>query len=301
MNLKPKLSVTLATRNEEENIAHCLESIRNIAYEIVIFDEHSSDRTVEIAEQYGARIFDTDHNENFHITKQKANDKATGEWILQLDADERVSPELATEIEMITKLDNEGIKKYLMERSQKETAKTRLFLRHQELIERRNAKKQTFEEIAGFYLPRKNMFLGKPLMHGGVYPDGVIRLFKRGKGRLPADNVHEQMEIQGKIAWLYGDLHHYDSPTFARYLARANRYTDLTAKRFESEKASVSPIHLFYYAFIKPSIVFANLYIRHLGLLDGMRGFIWSLFSAMHYPLAYFKYYSNFRNASLAS
>lgn len=293
MNSQPKLSVTLATRNEEENIGKCLASIKNIAQEIILFDEHSTDRTIEIAESYGARVFDTDHNDNFHITKQKANDRAKGEWILQLDADERVSPELATEIEMIVHLDDEGIRKYVSEKETKEPHKTRLFRRHQKALGI-----EVFSEgdINGFFLPRRNMFLGKPLLRAGVYPDGVIRLFKKGKGRLPQKDVHEQMEIDGGVAWLYGDLEHYDSPTFNRYLSRANRYTDLTALKLQKEKVSLSLRTLLYYSFVKPSIVFLSLYIRHLGVLDGMRGFIWSLFSALHYPLAYFKYYSKKMN-----
>ncbi len=298
MNSHPKLSVTLATRNEEKNIGACLESIKDIADEIIIFDEHSSDKTVEIAKKYGALVFDTDHESNFHITKVKANEKAKGEWILQLDADERLSKELAAEIAMVIGMNDEQIRKYLDEKAKKNSKKAGLFQRHQSLIESRDGKLEAGRkmEICAFYLPRVNYFLGKPLIHGGVYPDGVIRLFKKGKAHLPAHDVHEQMKVDGETAWLYGDLEHHDSPTFNRYLSRANRYTDLTAEEMKKQKIGLGVITLLRYSFIKPLAFFLKLYIRHLGILDGMRGFIWSLFSALHFPIAYFKYYSQSYN-----
>ena len=93
-----KLSVVLATYNEEENIGNCLSSVREIAEEIVIVDGTSKDKTVEIARKYGAKVKITTNKQIFHINKQMAIDMATCDWILQLDADERVSPELAKEI-----------------------------------------------------------------------------------------------------------------------------------------------------------------------------------------------------------
>src|SRR4030042_6431382 len=95
------LSIVLAVRNEEENIGRCLDSVKSIADEIIVVDEYSSDKTVEIAKKYSAKIFLEPHHDIFHISKQKALEKATGDWILQLDADEVVTPELAKEIELV--------------------------------------------------------------------------------------------------------------------------------------------------------------------------------------------------------
>ena len=95
-----KLSVVLATRNEEENIGRCLASVKNIADEIVVVDENSTDKTREIAESFGAKVFLEPHHDIFHITKEKALEKATGDFVLQLDADEAVSPELSKQIRM---------------------------------------------------------------------------------------------------------------------------------------------------------------------------------------------------------
>lgn len=285
---KVKLSVALATRNEENNIGECLKSVKDLADEIVVVDEGSTDRTREIAKDFGARVFKVKHKPIFHVTKQKAISKASGDWILQLDADERVTVELAREIKEVINMGSESI----LKRSPKSLKKRKLFKKHQQLIEKREGSlgKPTGEVVA-FFVPRTNYFLGKPLRHAGVYPDGVIRLIKKGKARLPGKSVHELMEVDGEIAWLFNDLEHHESPTLERYLDRANRYTDLTAQEFKEGKEAVNYWKLFYYSFIKPFTYFLKLYFRHGGWKDGMRGFIWSTFSSLHYPLAYFKYW----------
>lgn len=291
-----KLSVVLATRNEEQNIGPFLESIKGIADEIIVVDEESTDKTRQIARKHGARVYKVKHEPIFHKNKQKALDLARGDWILQLDADERVTDDLAVEIKKVINLKNEELLDRVVgypERPRRvEGSKFKFFRRHQILIEQRDGKigKDT-GEIVAFFIPRINIFLGKPLIHAGVYPDGVIRLVKRGKARFPAKSVHEQMEVDGDIGWLFNDLEHHDSPTFYRYLERANRYTDLTAEEFKRRSLSTSYLTLVYYSFFKPCTNFLNLYFRHKGFLDGMRGFVWSLFSALHYPLAYFKYW----------
>lgn len=294
---KTTLSVVLATRNEEQNIGPCLKSVRRLADEIIVVDEESTDKTCEIAKKFGAKVFKYKHKVNFHETKQKAISKAAGEWILQLDADERVSAKLSEEIEKVLKITNEEIRKYQELQNFKHPKLKKLFKRHQRLIEQREGSlgKKT-GEIVAFFIPRVNYFLKKPLLHAGVYPDGVIRLVKKDKARLPGKSVHELMEVDGEVAWLFNDLKHYESPTFLRYLERANRYTDLTAEEFKSKKMGLSYFILFYYSFAKPLAVFLSLYFRHKGFLDGMQGFVWSFFSALHYPLAYFKYWQSVKD-----
>ena len=281
-----RLSVVLATRNEEENIGRCLESVKDIAGEIIVFDEESTDKTREIAKKFGAKVFIVSHEPIFHKTKQKAIDKASGEWVLQLDADESVTPELAKEI-------REVINSPSTIHHPPSSKKARLFARHQRVIETRDGKlgKNTGEVVA-FFIPRRNLFLGKPLIHAGVYPDAVIRLIKQGKARLPAKSVHEQMIIDGEVAWLFNDLIHTDSPTLARYIARLNRYTDLHAQELADEKVPKNLFYLALYTIHKPLFTFLKLYIRHKGFLDGMYGFVWSVFSAWHFPISYFKYWT---------
>ena len=288
-----KISVVLATFNEEKNIGECLKSCEGIADEIIVVDEYSTDKTREIAEGYGAKVFLEPHHPIFHITKQKALEKATGDWILQLDADERVAPELAKEIKELVEYSSDGGPQGLLGGGflRGGDSKLKLFQRHQKLIEQRDGPigKKT-GEIVAFFIPRVNYFLGKPLIHAGVYPDGVIRLIKKGKARFPQKSVHEQIQIDGEVSWLFNDLEHHDSPTLKRYFVRMNRYTDLHAKELELNKVTKNPISFVYYSFYKPLITFLNLFIRHKGILDGVNGFLWSFFSAMHFPIAYFKY-----------
>lgn len=284
-----KLSVALAVRNEEGNLGRCLDSVKDIADEIVVVDENSADKTVEIAKKYGARVFEEPHHEIFHITKEKAIEKCTGDWILQLDADEVVTPELAKEIREVIDMPDEEI----LNRRPTDKKKWSLFMRHQKVVEERDGTigKKTGEVVA-FFIPRLNMFLGKPLIHAGVYPDAVIRLIKRGKAYLPAKSVHEQMVVDGEVAWLFENIEHYDSPNLRRYLWRSNRYSNLLAHEFEQKKLSKSIFALLYYSFIKPFIEFLRYFIRHKGFMDGIPGFLWSAFSALRFPIAYFKYYT---------
>jgi len=282
-----KLSLAIATFNEEENIGRCLESVKNLVDEIILVDGTSTDKTVEIAKKFGAKVTVTDNPPIFHINKQKAIDQCSGDWILQLDADEVVTKGLADEIKRVIKLSPKELKSRRIE-----AKKQQLFLRHQELVEKRDGKiGKEKGEIVAFWVSRKNLFLGRYLMHGGVYPDGVIRLVKKDKARFPCKSVHEQIEIQGKTAWLENSLHHYDSPTFSRYLSKAKSYTSLTADELLKKKVELNFINHLRYFVWKPAQTFVSLYFRHKGFLDGFQGFIFALFSAFHFPIAYFKYW----------
>lgn len=283
--------MVLATRNEEKNIGACLSAVKGIADEIVVVDESSEDNTREIAEKLGAKVYKVKHEEIFHKTKQKALDYATGDWILQLDADEIITPQLANEIvKVINMTDSEQRNAFEEKRG---TRKYNLFVRHQKLIEERDGKvgKDT-GEIVAFFVPRLNLFLGKPLVHAGVYPDPAIRLVKKGKAYFTGKSVHDIMQIGGEVSWLFNDMLHNDSPTLARYLIRLNRYTDIHAHDLKNARVPKNAWNFFKYTIVKPKVVFLRLYLRHKGFMDGIRGFLWSFFSAMHYPIAYYKYWT---------
>lgn len=282
----PKLSVVLATRNEEKNIGECLESIKDIADEIIVVDEGSSDATPEIARSFGAKLISVKHSAIFHVSKQKALDAASGDWILQLDADERVTPALAEEIKKVLAMDEGEIERY-----QETIKKRKLFLRHQRLLEKRDGQIGTAEgEYAGFFLPRLNYFLGKYLRFGGVYPDGVIRLVKIGKARFPAKSVHELMSVEGRVGWLQNDLIHLADPTFKRYLQRNSYYIDLIVDEMREDKLGKNPLQFINYVVIKPLWWFFLTQIRHKGILDGFQGIVFSFFSALRFPRAYIRY-----------
>lgn len=280
-----KLSVVLATFNEENNIGDCLESIKEIAGEIIIIDGSSTDETREIAKKYGARVIKTDNPPIFHINKQKALKEAQYPWILQLDADERVSPGLTAEIEKVISFSESEIEEYQQNLSNKN-----LFDKHVRLLEKRDGKIGSKGEYAGFFVPRLNYFLGKFLRYGGVYPDGVIRLVKNGKAWFPAKDVHEQIVIEGRVGWLQNDLMHYDSPTFKRYIMKNSRYIDLIANDLKESKTGKNLLQGLNYYFVKPLSWFFMTQIRHKGILDGWQGIVFSFFSALRFPRAYWRY-----------
>ncbi len=297
-----KLSLALATHNEESNIVECIESCRGLVDEVVVVDGSSTDRTGELALIAGATVIRTQNLPMFHINKQKAIEACTGEWILQLDADERVTPELAVEIRKIISMSDVEIEKY-----QNNLKEKKLFERHQSLIAKRvtqniqkheNATRYTLHDLRynAFFIPRLNYFLGGYLRSGGVYPDGVIRLIKKGKAYLPCKSIHELMEVEGRTGWLANPLIHKDSPTFKRYLERNSRYIDYLVAELKTrnEKFQTSnfkfQIEMIDWVVIKPTVTFFSLLIRHKGILDGWRGVVWAFFSAIRFARAYFRY-----------
>jgi len=307
-----KLSLALATYNEESNIVDCIESCKGLVDEVVVVDGSSQDKTGELALEAGATVIRTQNESMFHINKQKAIEACTGDWILQLDADERVTLELAEEIKKIIGMTNEEISKY-----QEGLKEKKLFKRHQSLVQSESS--HSTQSGAGallhspptsqpttvrgphlhtiasdssynaYFIPRLNFFLGGYLSSGGVYPDGVIRLIKKGKAYLPCKSVHELMEVEGKTGWLANPLIHKDSPTFKRYLERNSRYIDQLV--IELKNCHSGQISLFFdWVFIKPITTFFSLLIRHKGILDGWRGVIFAFFSAIRFPRAYLRY-----------
>lgn len=252
---KIKLSVALAVYNEAENIAACLDSVKEIADEIIVVDGTSSDNTAKIAAGYGAQVIVTDNKSNFHINKQMAIDGCHGDWILQLDADERVSTMLGKEIKRVIEAD-------------------------------------PTKAPSAYYLKRRNYFLGRWMNKGGMYPDPVIRLFQKGKARLPQKSVHELMKVDGATAWLTEDLLHIADPTFSRYLKRNNRYSTLEAEKWlEEGKIGVDTWTIIKYMYLKPFVRFAEIYLRHKGFVDGFPGFVFAWYSGNHIRNAYVKYY----------
>lgn len=256
-----KISVTLATYNEEENIRMCLDSVKDWADEIVIVDGTSSDRTVEIAKkEYGALVIIKPNQKNFHINKQIGIDACKFPWILQLDADEVVSPSLKKEIIEII--------------SQKLEARS--------------------QQLDGYWIPRKNWFLGRFLMKGGQYPDYTLRLYRKGKGHLPQKDVHEQAVVEGEVGYLDHALLHYPYKDFAFYLHKWNRYNIFAAEIIKEElqhssfrkKAQVFFLDLFF----RPIWWFLWTYFRHKGFMDLWPGFVFCLFSSLRFPVSYILY-----------
>lgn len=245
------ISVVLATLNEEQNLKNCLDSVKDLAWEIVIVDGGSQDKTINIAKVFGVRIIQTTNPPNFHVNKNKAIDAAKGEWVLQLDADEVVSPELAEEI-----------RKVISSKS----------------------------DFSGYWIPRKNFFLGRFLKKGGQYPDYTLRLYRKGFGRLPAKDVHEQAAVEGKVGYLSSDLLHLRDKNFSTYMERFNRYTDLLAIQIKDKGVKKNFFSFFDYIIMKPIFWFIKAYFRHRGYVDSFPGFVFAFFSSLRFPVAYFKF-----------
>lgn len=252
---KITLSIAIAVYNEEKNLRTCLTAIADIADEIVVVDGGSTDGTIAIASEFTSHIIHTDNPKIFHINKQKALDACSGEWILQLDADEILTEELK-----------------------------------QEIISTIHTKQST---INGYYIPRSNYFWGHFMKKGGQYPDSVIRLIRRGTARFPCKSVHEQIAVEGSLGTLKNPMQHYSYQTRSDYWKKADTYTSLTAGDLHRKYGNTisSKITLLVpYCLFKPIITFVSIYVRHKGFVDGMTGLEFSLYSALHFPWAYVKY-----------
>jgi len=212
------LSIALATYNEQDNIVDCLKSLKGIATEVIVVDGSSTDQTRQLAKKHGAKVYKTTNKPIFHINKNLAIKKCKGDWILQLDADERLTPELKEEIAQVLSGSYFG---YTDWRSSK--------------------KYQADTPPVAYWLKRRNYFLGHYFTKSGQYPDPVIRLFRRGFATLPAKSVHEQMKVNGPLAWLKSDLDHFATPTFSRYIQRENRYSSLTAQELKDGGVTINP------------------------------------------------------------
>ena len=190
-----KLSVVIICRDEEHNLRDCLESVK-WADEIVIVDSGSTDRTLEIAAQYTDRIIAQTWL-GYGPQKDFAMAQAAGDWVLNLDADERVSAQLAGEIQtLIARPDNPHV---------------------------------------AFTLPRRTFYLGRWITHGGWYPDRNLRLARRGAGRWSDTPVHETMTVNGPVGKLHGDLLHYTYRNIAEHLRVINEFSTLAAEKMFSQ------------------------------------------------------------------
>ena len=186
------LSVVLITKNEGHNIAGCLKSVA-FADEWIVVDSGSTDGTCEIARALGATVVSHADWPGFGPQKNRALDLARGSWVLSLDADERVSDELAASIQSVTRAPLEA-------------------------------------SLPGYALSRLSSFCGQWMRHGDWYPDRVLRLFKRGAGRFTDDLVHERLVVRGECGRLAGELLHHTMATLDDALDKMNRYSSGRAR-----------------------------------------------------------------------
>jgi glycosyltransferase involved in cell wall biosynthesis len=262
------LSVVIITHNEEANLGRTLESVRTLVSdgrgEVIVVDSGSTDRTVEIAKSFGAKVF-VEEWKGYAAQKNSAIDKATGDWILSLDADEEIS---------------EGTYQFLS-----------LILFGQHIEEFANFK-------GGVVLGRRNYFLGRWIRHGGFYPDKKLRLFRPGSGRFEERPVHEDIRmVEGRPIYnpaLYYemgdaiDLLHHSYPTLSDYIEHMNRYSSLGAEMVVAKangKVRFSVINIV----LRPLATFIYNYFFRLGFLDGREGLLLHLYHAVYVSWKYAK------------
>ncbi len=199
------IAAVIITKDEEKNIAACLESVQ-WADERIVVDAESRDRTVEIAKQHAANVYvrpwpGYGPQKNFGIEQARA------EWILIVDADERITPALREEIQAVIK-----------------------------------AGPPT--ELAGFEIPRRNFFYGRWIRGGGIYPDYQLRLIRKSAGRYDDTQLHENLRIRGRIERVRNPMDHYTMPTVGEHARKMARYTTLGAQEKLKTRSHVTALEL---------------------------------------------------------
>ena len=274
------LSVVIITHNEEANIGRALASVQPLIGkdegEIIVVDSGSADCTVEIAKSFGAKVF-IEEWKGYAAQKNSAIDKASGDWILSLDADEELGPGLSGEVyaAMHGRLDCDSSEGDSLEVIEKATA-----------IDEAQEHGGTRSSV-GFWIPRKNFFLGRWIRHGGFWPDPKLRLFRNGAARFEPRLVHEEAKlITGISGQLNRAILHHSYPTLADYIDHINRYSSLGAE------IAVAKGHggfsLFNIA-LRPLATSIYNYFFRLGFLDGREGLLLHLYHAVYVSWKYAK------------
>ncbi len=265
------LSVVIITFNEEANIGRTLASVQPLVAEgkgeIIVVDSGSTDRTVEIAKSFGAKVF-IEQWKGFAAQKNSAIDKATGDWILSLDADEEIDADLASELSGQRGGDGSTPYEWCLTMSRESSASSKA-------------------DRAGFRIRRKNQFLGRWIKHGGFWPDPKLRLFRRGRGRFEDRAVHEDILVDGPTKIIpRGALIHHSYPTLSDYIEHMNRYSSLGAEMVVAKgKVRFSFVNIA----LRPLFTFIYNYFFRLGFLDGREGLLLHLYHAVYVSWKYSK------------
>ena len=253
------VSVIILTKNEELNLPRCLESIRGVAREVIIVDSFSTDRTIEIAKKFGAKVFQREFkNQAEQFNWALDNLEIGGDWILRLDADEYLTPKLAKEIS--------------------------------EAIE------QSSNRATGYYIKRRVIFMGRWIKHGGYYPVWFLRLWRKGAARYEEREMDEHaILLEGAAEKLKNDFVDDNGKGLEHWLAKHNDYSSREARArlrerkdgrlaesFISSKGVYSQLPFFWRAFV----YFVYRYIFRLGFLDGKEGLIFHFLQGFWYRFA---------------
>lgn len=237
------ISAVVLTKNEENNIVECLKLLK-WCDQIIVIDDNSEDRTVEIAKKLGAKVFihlldgDFSQQRNFGLFKSK------NDWVLFIDADERVTEALASEISNLIHSTSSG---------------------------------QISNQYDGFYIRRRDFMWGRELKYGETGNIKLLRLAKKNKGKWEG-KVHEEWKVKGRIGELKNPILHYPHQTITEFLKEVNFYTDIRAKELYEKGVKVNFFSIISY----PKLKFFNNYFLKLGFLDGTAGLVHALMMSFH-------------------
>lgn len=244
-----KLTAVIITKNEEKKISRCLNSLKNFADEIVIVDDLSSDATVGLCRDLGAKVIINESKGDFDKQRNLGVANATGEWILQMDADE-VIPEA--------------------------TAK-----RIRQAI-------SSAENFVAFKIKRKNFFIGRPLTSFSE-DSYMIKLFKKGKAWYVGRSVHETLKVDGLVGELPVEVEHYPYNSIQEVINRSNFYSDVESDIYISEASLVSVKELKKKLIWRAVKLFWKLYVKKKGYRDGMHGLAWCLVNVIGSEIRWLK------------
>lgn len=244
-----QLSVVITNFNEAENLRGALQSVA-FTDEVIVVDGGSTDNSLEVAKKFGAKVFVRDNPPQLNINKNFGFEKATRDWILSLDTDERIPSSLAGEIQKII---------------------------------------QDPSAANGYFIKRRNFFGKKWLAHGGWCPDAQLRLFRKGKGNFECKHIHEMLKVDGKIGELENSFDHLTYKDLSDYWRKFIRYTKFEAEKLK-EFGVNHRFPFLYYVFKEPLELFWDKYFVRRGFLDGWEGLIVYFFSSLYPAVAYLRF-----------
>ena len=258
--MKQSLSIVLSVHNEEKLLEEALKSVKDLADEIIVVDNESTDKTAQIAKKYTNNIYEHKNTPNsLNTSKNYGFSKARGNWILSLDGDERVSPELAEEIRSVIST-AESLRNFSQSIDVSQTTAN------------------------GYLFPRKNKIFGKWLTGGIWWPDYQLRLFRRGQGKFPAKHNHEFLAVEGETLYLQNPLEHYSYTSIVQYVEKFT-YTYLEN---EVDNQILAGKKVYWYDAIRmpSSDLVINFFVRQ-GYKDGLHGLILAMLQMFYMFLVF--------------
>ncbi len=247
------LAVMLMVKNEQARLAACLDRVAGWADEIVIIDDLSTDQTVEIARRYTDKIFAYASNNDHCLQWNRGIDHATADWILHIDADEWVTPDLRKAID--------------------------------------GALHEPHGHHA-FEMMRLNFFVGHPMRHGGWYHKHLI-LFRREGTRLTGSGIHtrNRMRISGTIGFINAEIEHYPFSSIEQFIERQNLYTSVEACAMLRDQGPAPMSRFIFQIAVRPLKLFWKSYIKQRGYKEGWHGLVFAFLSAFTHFMHWAKYW----------